>query len=77
MHLRFNTKMLKIHYSKLQNIHNCVWVVKMKNLTQDKFYFICTCDAEIKYFLNRTIYDSNKLYGCLYLNEETPRCKVK
>ena len=38
----------------------CVWVVKMKNLTQDKFYFICTCDAEIKYFLNGTIYDSNK-----------------
>ena len=32
------------------------------------------CDAEIKYFLNGTIYDSNKLYGCLYLNEETPRC---
>ena len=55
----------------------CVWVVKMKNLTQDKLYFICTCDAEIKYFLNGTIYDSNKLYGCLYLNEETLRCKVK
>ena len=38
---------------------------------------IRTLDKEIKYFLNGVIYDSNKLYGCLYLKEETPKHQVQ
>ena len=72
MRLRFHKEMLKIHYSKFHSIDKArVWVVRMKNLTLDKLYSIRTRDKDIKYFLNGIIYDSNKLYGCLYLKEET------
>ena len=49
----------------------------MKNLTLDKINYIHTRDAESKYFLNGIIYDSNKLYGCLYLKEETLKHQVQ
>ena len=51
MRLRFHMEMLKIHYSKFHSIDKArVWVVRMKNLTVDKLYSICTCDTDIKYF---------------------------
>ena len=78
MRLRFHTEMLKIHYSKFHSIDKSrVWVVRMKNLTMDKLYSICTHDTDIKYFLNGIIYDSNKFYGCLYLKEEAPKHQVQ
>ena len=60
MRLRFHREMLKIHYSKFHSIDKArVWVVRMKNLTMDKRYYICTRDTDIKYFLNGNIFDSN------------------
>ena len=78
MRLRFHTEMLKIHNSKFHSIDKArVWVVRMKNLTLDKLYYIHTRVTEIKYFLNVIIYESNKLYGCMYLKEETPKHQVQ
>ena len=78
MRLRFHVEMLKIHNSKFHSIDKArVWVVRMKNLTLNKLYYIHTRDTEIKYFLNVIIYESNKLYGCMYLKEETPKHQVQ
>ena len=48
-----------------------------KNLTLDKFYYIRTRDTQIKYFLNRIIYDSDKFRCCLHLSQETSMQEVK
>ena len=53
MRLRFHKKILKIHYSKFHSIDKAlVWVVRIKNMTQDKLYSFRTRDTEIKSFLN-------------------------
>ena len=71
MRFRFHTEILKIHYSKFRSINRAhVWVVRMKNLTLDKLYYICTRDTQIKYFLNGIIYDSKKFRCCLHLKEQ-------
>ena len=73
MRFRFHMEILKIPNSKVHSINKArVWVVRMKNLTLDKLYSFRTNDTEIKYFLNGIIYDSNKLYGCIYLKEKSP-----
>ena len=78
MRLRFHKEILKKLYSKFHRIDKAsIWIVRMKNLTMDKLYSIRTLDKEIKYFLNGVIYDSNKLYGCLYLKEDTPKHQVQ
>ena len=78
MRFRFHTEMLKIHYSKFHSIDRArFWVMRMKNLTLDRLYYIRTRDTQIKYFLNGLIYDSNKFRGCLHLNQETSMQEVK
>ena len=72
------TQRYSIHYSKFHSIDRArVWVVRMKNLTLDKLYYIRTRDTQIKYFLNGLIYDSNKFRGCLHLSQETSMQEVK
>ena len=47
MCLKFQTAILKIHYSKFHSIDKvCLWIVRMKNLTMDKLYSIHTCDTD-------------------------------
>ena len=72
MRFRFHAEMLKLHFDRHNGIEKArVWIVKLQSVSLEKLHRISTSSADVKYFLNGVIFDRNKLYGYLYLEEET------